>query len=53
MWAPPPPGLVFKPVEDLHVPFQLELVWKADNSSPTLARFVDAGREQAAKGAGG
>ena len=53
VWAPPPPGLVFKPVEDLHVPFQLELVWKADNSSPTLARFVDAVREQAAKGAGG
>ena len=33
-------GLVLRPVVDLHFPLTFYLIWKEDNSSPLLGRFV-------------
>ncbi len=35
-----PKGVVVLPVSDLNVSLQLALVWRKDNASPLLARFV-------------
>ena len=34
--------VVIRVVDDLSLPVQLELVWRRDNRSPTLARFVES-----------
>jgi DNA-binding transcriptional LysR family regulator len=40
-FAHPVPDVVLRAVEDLSVPVQLELVWRHDNRSAALARFVE------------
>ena len=35
-----PKGVVVLPVSDLNVSLQLALVWRKDNASPLLAKFV-------------
>jgi len=35
-----PPGVVLLPVRDLNVSFSVSLMWRKDNSSPLLAKFV-------------
>jgi DNA-binding transcriptional LysR family regulator len=38
----PVSDVVLRVVDDLSVPVQLELVWRRDNRSPALARFVES-----------
>ena len=40
-----PKGVVVLPVSDLNVSLQLALVWRKDNASPLLARFVAGVRD--------
>jgi DNA-binding transcriptional LysR family regulator len=35
-----PAGVVLLPVEDLNLPLPLSLIWRKDNASPLLARFL-------------
>jgi DNA-binding transcriptional LysR family regulator len=35
-----PRGVVLRPVVDMHLPIDSSLVWRKDNASPLLARFV-------------
>src|SRR5712664_2905516 len=35
-----PKGVLILPVVDLNLPLPMSLVWRKDNSSPLLARFV-------------
>jgi len=35
------PKVVFREIADLKVPLQLDLLWRRDNASATLAQFVD------------
>jgi DNA-binding transcriptional LysR family regulator len=35
-----PEGVMLRPVEDLSLPSSLDLVWRRDNTSPALQRFV-------------
>jgi len=35
-----PAGVVLLPVEDLNLPLLLSLVWRKDNGSPLLTRFL-------------
>jgi DNA-binding transcriptional LysR family regulator len=35
-----PDGVVILPIIDLDMPLPLSLVWRKDNTSPLLARFV-------------
>jgi DNA-binding transcriptional LysR family regulator len=35
-----PKDVVLRPVVDLHLPIAFSLVWRNDNASPLLARFV-------------
>jgi DNA-binding transcriptional LysR family regulator len=44
-----PPGVVFRRVGGLAVSFGVHLAWRADDSSPALAAFVAAAREQLAR----
>lgn len=39
--AHPLPGVVLREPQDLSVPVQLELVWRRDDRSPALARFIE------------
>jgi DNA-binding transcriptional LysR family regulator len=39
-----PAGTVLRPVADFHVDLTLELIWRRDNASNSLARFVAAMR---------
>jgi DNA-binding transcriptional LysR family regulator len=36
-----PAGVTILPVPDLNIPLPLALVWRKDNISPLLARFVE------------
>jgi hypothetical protein len=36
-----PDGIILRSVEDLSLPSSLDLVWRRDNASPVLRRFVD------------
>jgi hypothetical protein len=35
-----PAGVVLLPVEDLNLPLPMSLIWRNDNASPLLAKFV-------------
>lgn len=35
-----PKGVVLRPVVDMHLPIDFSLVWRKDNASPLLSRFV-------------
>ena len=35
-----PRNVALRPVVDLHVPIAVSLVWRIDNASPLLARFL-------------
>lgn len=43
-----PDSVVFLQVEDLDIQLPLELVWRSDNNSPALQRFVEAAQACAA-----
>jgi DNA-binding transcriptional LysR family regulator len=35
-----PDGIILRPIVDLSLPSSLDLVWRRDNRSPVLRRFV-------------
>ena len=41
-----PKDVVLRPVVDLHLPIAFSLVWRKDNASPLLARFVAEVRQR-------
>jgi DNA-binding transcriptional LysR family regulator len=45
-----PAGVVLRPVVDLTVPRRLDLAWRRDNRSPTLAEFVKTVQKQRPRG---
>lgn len=39
-----PTGLVMRPIDDLSVPFRLDLIWLKSNRSPVLAQYIQTVR---------